>query len=108
MIDKCGIVFFMFGNRYDDKGNLVNALGVRKEFDIAVKKHKYVFPIGATSYMAKELANQVLANFEQYNGKMPHIKRILKQLNSPKIKPDKIIDNILDIIDILAFRPECK
>lgn len=108
MIDKCGVVFFMFGNRYDDQGNLVNAPGVRKEFDIADKKNKYVFPIGATGYMAKELADQVLADFERYNGKMPNIKRILKELNSPKIESKDIIENILKIIDTLAFRPENK
>ena len=107
-MDKCGIVFFMFGNRYDDQGNLVNAPGVRKEFDIAFKKNKYVFPIGATGYMAKELADQVLADFERYNGKMPNIKRILKELNSPKIESKDIIENILKIIETLAFRPENK
>ena len=108
MIDKCGVVFFMFGNRYDDQGNLVNAPGVRKEFDIAFKKNKYVFPIGATGYTAKELADQVLADFERYNGKMPNIKRILKELNSPKIESKDIIENILKIIETLAFRPENK
>lgn len=108
MIDKCGIVFFVFGNRFDDNGNIVNAPGVRKEFDIAFHKHKYVFPIGATGFMAKELAEEVLENFEHYNGKMPNLKRILRKLNSPQIKPQEIIENILNIIDTLAFRPENK
>lgn len=108
MIDKCGIVFFMFGNRYDDNGNIVNAPGVRKEFDIAFQKHKYVFPIGATGFMAKELADEVLENFEKYNGKMPNLKRALMRLNSPKIKPSDIIENILNIVDTLTFTPENK
>ena len=108
MIDKCGIVFFIFGNREDDNGNIVNASGVHKEFEIAVEKNKYVFPIGATGYMAKELADKVLANFELYNGKMPNIKSILKRLNSPQTTPKDIIDGITQIIDILAFRPDKK
>lgn len=106
MIDKCGIVFFVFGNRCDDNGNIINAPGARKEFDIALKKNKYVFPIGATGFMAKELAEQVLDNFEYYNGKMPNLESILGRLNSPKIKPNEIIENVLKIIDALAFRPE--
>lgn len=108
MIDKCGIVFFVFGNRFDDNGNIVNAPGVRKEFDIALHKHKYVFPIGATGFMAKELAEEVLENFERYNGKMPNLKRILRKLNSSQIKSRDIIENVLKIIDTLAFRPENK
>lgn len=106
MISKCGIVFFIFGNKYNPDNEIVNADGVRKEFDIAVKQGKYVFPIGATGYMAKELANEVLSNFEKYNGDMPNIKVILQELNDYAITPQKIIEKIIQIIDILAFRPE--
>ena len=81
---------------------------MRKEFDIAVKQHKYVFPIGATGYMAKELANEVLSNFEYYNGNMPNIKSLLQELNDSTIAPKKVIEKIIQIIDILAFRPELK
>lgn len=108
MISKCGIVFFIFGNKYDKNGNVINADGVRKEFDIAVKQKKYVFPIGATGYMAKELADIVLSDFELYNGEMPNIKILLQELNSDEITPDNIIKKMVKIIDILAFTPECK
>lgn len=108
MISKCGIAFFIFGNKYDKNGNVINADGVRKEFDIAVKQKKYVFPIGATGYMAKELADTVLSDFELYNGEMPNIKILLQELNSDEITPDNIIKKMVKIIDILAFTPECK
>ena len=108
MISKCGVVFFLFGNRYNDKGEIVNALGVRKEFDIAVENGKFVFPIGCTGYMAKELATEVLANFEQYNGQMPNLKRILERLNSPGCTTEEIIGGVKSIIDALAFRVETR
>ena len=108
MISKCGIAFFIFGNKYDKNGNVINADGVRKEFDIAVKQKKYVFPIGATGYMAKELADIVLSDFELYNGEIPNIKILLQELNSDEITPDNIISKMVKIIDILAFTPECK
>ena len=108
MIEQCGAVFFLFGNKENKNGDIVNADGVKKEFEIAVNKGKYVFPIGATGYMAKELADIVLADFKKYNGEMPNVEKILQKLNNPKIKSEDIITGILQIIDIIAFRPECK
>lgn len=105
MISQCGAVFFIFGNKIDENG-LTNAAGVKKEFDIAVKNGKYVFPIGATGYMAKELADIVLGDFKKYNGDMPNIERILRQLNSHNISGDEIIEGVLQIVDSIAFRPE--
>ena len=81
---------------------------VNYEFDIAVNKKKYVFPVGATGYKAKELAELVLSNFEKYNGNMPNIKKKLEKLNTPKLPKEEIIEIILSIIDILSFRPELK
>lgn len=107
MISKCGAVFFLFGNKIDENG-LSNATGVRKEFNIAVKKGKYVFPIGATGYMAKELAEIVLRDFQKYNGNMPNVERILLKLNNSNVSEDDIINGIIQIIDAIAFRPECQ
>ena len=108
MVSKCGIAFFIFGNRYNDHGELVNAPGVRKEFEIAHQQNKYVFPIGATGYMAKELADLVLADFEKYNGNMPNLKNILKELNTPHLPAEQIVTLVESIIDTLAYRPENK
>ncbi len=105
MISKCGAVFFLFGNKIDENG-LSNAIGVRKEFDIAVKNGKYVFPIGATGYMSKELADIVLGDFEKYNGNNKDIERILRQLSNHDASEDEVINGILHIIDIISFRPE--
>ena len=58
--------------------------------------------------MAKELADLVLSDFKKYNGDMPNIEEIYKNINDPSIEPQKIIEGVLQIVDILAFRPECK
>ena len=108
MVEQCGVVFFLFGNKKNKDGEIINADGVQKEFDIAVNKKKYVFPIGATGYKAKELADLVLSDFEKYNGCMPNIKVKLQELNTPHLSKDKIISSILSIIDILSFKPELR
>lgn len=56
--------------------------------------------------MAKELADIVLGDFKKYNGDMPNIERILRQLNSHNISGDEIIEGVLQIVDSIAFRPE--
>lgn len=108
MVSKCGIVFFIFGNRYDDFGKIANAPGVRKEFEIAYNQNTYVFPIGATGYMVKELADLVLSDFKKYNGNMPNLRKSLEELNTPHLSADKIIELVKFIIDTLAYRPENK
>lgn len=65
-----------------------------------------MFPIGATGYMAKELADIVLSDFKNYNGDMPNVEKILRKLNNKNISSDDIIAGILQIIDAIAFRPE--
>jgi hypothetical protein len=42
------------GNKLDG-GAVVNAAGVRAEFDIAKQKGLYVVPIGSSGFMAQEL-----------------------------------------------------
>lgn len=103
MIEKCGIVFFIFGNKYNEAGEIINADGVQKEFEIACTQKKKVFPIGATGYMAKKLAEEVLSNYELYNGDTPELKKILEELNNPQIEPNEIIKRVEKIIDTLAF-----
>lgn len=108
MIDQCGIVFFMFGNKKNADGNIVNADGVKKEFDIAVEKSKYVFPIGSTGYMAKELANLVVNDFEKYNGNLPNIKAKYLEICERNVTNKKIQENIIYIINALAFRTDAR
>lgn len=108
MIDQCGIVFFIFGNKKNADGNIINADGVKKEFDIAVEKGKYVFPIGSTGYMAKELADLVVKDFEKYNGELPNIKAKYLEICEQNVSNRKILDNIFYIIDALAFRSDAR
>lgn len=109
MIDKCGIAFFIFGNKKNPNTNeIINADGVRKEFEIAKAKHKYVFPIGATGYMAKQLADETIANFEKYNGDMPYVKDIYLRMNKSGISAEEIINCMIQIIDTLAYRDDIK
>ena len=105
MIDKCGIAFFMFGTKTDkNTGETIIANGMLEEFEIAHKQGKYVFPIGCTGGAAKVLAEKVLSDYKAYNDTPVEVEKLFFELNMSDIKPDKIIHNILQIVDLLAYR----
>ena len=104
MVDKCGIAFFLFGNKKDKNGNTIDADGVIKEFEIAHHKEKYVFPIGSTGGASKILADKVLSNYAEYNKTSLEVKKLYYELNSPEITADEIVEKIITIVDLIAYR----
>ncbi len=104
MIDKCGVAFFLFGNKKDRNGNTVIADGLMKEFEIAHQQGKYVFPIGSTGWAAKELADKVLSNYSLYNKTSKEVEKLYFELNLPDISAEEIVEKIIQIIDLLAYR----
>jgi hypothetical protein len=106
MIDKCGIVFFLFGNKRDKTNNVIPADGVLKEFEIAHKQGKYVFPIGPTGWASKILADMVLANYSEYNNTSTMVEKLYRELNTPDITADEIVEKICNIIDLIAYRDD--
>ncbi len=103
MIDKCGIAFFLFGNKKDKNGNIINADGVIKEFEIAHKNGKYVFPIGPTGGASKILADKVLSNYSKYNKTSLEVEKLYFELNLPDITGDMIIEKICSIVEWIAY-----
>lgn len=103
MIDKCGVAIFMFGNKLDKNGNVINADGVCKEFNIAHEQGKYVFPIGVTGYMAEELSKLVLADFAKYNGDSVELKYQYTKLCDKSLGVDEIVQTLSEMINFIAF-----
>ena len=82
----------------------VVASGMLEEFEIAHRQGKYVFPIGVTGGAAKILADKVLDNYKAYNDTPLEVEKLFLELNTPGIVTSQVIDNILQIIDLLAYR----
>lgn len=61
MIALAGIAIFVFGNKQGEDGAIVAATGVRREYDIAREHQVVPLPVGATGFMAKTLAEEMLA-----------------------------------------------
>lgn len=104
MIDKCGIAFFLFGNKKDANGDIIVADGVIKEFEIAHQKDKYVFPIGPTGGASKVLADKVLSNYAEYNNTSSEVEKLYYELNLQDITADEIIEKVCRIVELIAYR----
>jgi hypothetical protein len=101
MISLGGIALFFFGNKLDG-GTLVNAGGVRREFEIALQHGLLPIPIGATGFMAEELAREVLANPENYFGAFTWVVPIVRKLADVETSPEEIIKLIAEIVQKLS------
>ncbi|RYJ16598.1 hypothetical protein C5Y41_04800 [Rahnella variigena] len=101
MIGLSGIALFLFGNKLTE-GRIVNAGGVRTEFQIALDLGRAVLPIGITGYMSKELTDEMLADPDKYFTQYPWLKSEVTQLADPSIDRAKIEKKILTIIKKLG------
>lgn len=99
-LSEVGCAVFIFGNK-DVKGQLVDADGVRKEFNIAVAQGIKVIPVGATGYMSKILWGEVIANFDTYYSDFPELKPDFEFIGDAKNDHQEIIKIIIKIISAL-------
>ena len=96
MIGLSGIALFLFGNKLDG-GHIVNAGGVRREFEIAQETGVAVLPLGITGYMAKELADEMLADPDKHFLQCPWLEQEVAQLADPATDRAKIEKQVLSI-----------
>ncbi|EES71591.1 hypothetical protein POTG_03814 [Paenibacillus sp. oral taxon 786 str. D14] len=100
LISDVGCAVFIFGNK-DENGQVVDADGVRKEFDIAVSKGVKVIPIGATGYVSKALWEEVIADFDKYYFDFPALKPDFEFIGDAKNDHQEIIRRVIKIIRVL-------
>lgn len=66
MIEHAGIAVFVFGNKLQTGGDVVNSNGMQEEFDLCVANGVQPVPIGATGYMAAKLWNDVRSDVRRF------------------------------------------
>lgn len=101
-IPLAGIAIFLFGNKnLKPDGSTEVATGMIEEFELALKYGLKVIPVGATGYVAKELCNKVLSNFDQYyNSSSVTIEDFIAISDGNELNAD-LIKNIVSIINKL-------
>lgn len=102
MIAEAGIAIFLFGNKRVD-GKIVNAEGVRNEFEIAYSMGVNVIPVGVTGFQTRILWEEVMNDFPKYYPEVQVFKPLFEILGSTSI-PDEIINALMKIIDEIRRR----
>ncbi|MDA8221265.1 MAG: SIR2 family protein [Desulfitobacterium hafniense] len=102
MISEAGIAIFLFGNKKVD-GNVVDAGGVRSEFEIACSMGVNVIPVGITGYQSKILWEEIMSYLPKYYPETQVFRPLFEILGSNS-KPSEIINTIMKIIDEIRRR----
>lgn len=92
MIEKAGIIIFLFGNNYYD-GELKISQGVLHDFQRAQEQNKYLIPVGSTGYCAEYILSILENNIENYLYLKPYLKKLKSEKN-----PQKLVELIIAII----------
>jgi hypothetical protein len=102
MVEYAGIAIFVFGNKKDEKGNIVPSNGMRQEFDLCVKAGVRPLPVGATGFVAEELWQEVRKNLDRFYPKADATFRLqFDHLGDSSKAPDELISIVVGLIDKL-------
>lgn len=98
MIAPTGIDIFLFGNKKSKDGEVVDANGVKLEYDIANRDGRLLLPVPSTGWMAKKLFDEhreaIIKDFHLSESD-------LSQLES-NADPVELSELILKIVDSVA------
>jgi hypothetical protein len=102
MLGRARSSVFVFGNKLDD-GKLVDAPGVREEFEIAQRLGAYPIPVGATGHVARDLSKEVMTKLDGIYGDLaPRVKPHLEALAGDDVKDNDIVKAVLAILKVIA------
>ena len=102
MLEHAGVAVFVFGNKEDDRGNVIASNGMRQEFDLALQSGLIPIPIGATGFMAEELWIKVSADLKTFiPAANDEFEEDFARLGDASIAPDKLLPIISKLIKYL-------
>lgn len=100
MISRAGISIILFGNKIDGE-SVINAGGVKREFDIALEHGVIPIPIHYTGYMSKEIFDTIVVDFSKYN-LTEELFTDLSKLTLDKNDLPKSVKQIVSIVQKIA------
>lgn len=98
MIPLAGIAIFVFGNKLTPNDEVVNANGVRREFEIALEHGLIPIPIGATGYATKAIFDQIAGDPKAVYGENEWIFPLVEKLASDGGTPAEVVAGVIFIL----------
>jgi len=100
MISLAGVAVFVFGNKRVD-GKVVDANGVRREFEIAIQHGLVPIPVGATGYVSAALWDEVRKEPDRFYPGMKWLVPLLDDLGRRELGSNKLVEAVIEIIQRL-------
>lgn len=104
LVSHAGVAIFIFGNKIDERGNLVEAKGMDEEFEIAKSQGLALIPIGATGYVAERLWRTVNSSFDEYFPKQANLREPFDALGDPSVNDEALIAALMRMVRVLSAR----
>ena len=102
LIAQAGIALFIMGNKAVD-GKIVNADGVKAEFELARKQGLHIIPVGASGWASEDIWKDVIKDFASYFPKDDgQCAELMNSLGRDVKDPGELIEPILKLIDLLS------
>lgn len=101
MISMAGISIIIFGNKKDNNDAIINAGGVKREFEIALEQGLIPIPVAVTGYMAAEIYTTVMGDSRRYYKGIEQIIPLIEELSNDKLGDGALIDKIIKIIQTI-------
>jgi hypothetical protein len=99
IVEHAGIALFVFGNKRNDKAEIVLSSGMKEEFDLCIQAGVVPLPIGATGFMAKDLWGLLRSDFTRYfPNANTYFRQVFDQLGDASSPPDDLRAHVMDII----------
>lgn len=98
MTALAGIAIIIFGNKKNDKNEIILANGVKREFEIAIEQGLIPIPIAATGFMTKEIYDEVMKTPEDFYKGLEWIIPKIQELSDEATSTTDIIDKVIKII----------
>ncbi len=101
MISQCGISIFVFGNKKNDKNEIIDAGGVIREFEISRDNGNICIPIGLTGYATCQIYKMIASEPEKYFEKpdlFMHLINLLADATTTLEMALKEIDKLLKLL----------
>ena len=102
LLAQAGIALFVMGNKASADG-VVEAGGMRQEFEFAQRFGLHVIPIGASGFVASELWNRVMDDLSTFfPGAKGTIRGLLQRIGKPTSRPESLIEPLMKLINLLS------
>lgn len=104
MASNASATIFLFGNKLNKKGKIIDSPGLIKEFEAAHQHKHCLIPVECTGYQSREIWKTIVENFSKYYPMNTGTEKDKMYQNFMKLKTaeniDELIEAILEILNI--------